>query len=188
MIDMFALFAVLAAGQTAAGGQAPAPPPPPPPAVKVGEQAPDFTLSYLGTEDGKVGRKEVTLSSYRGKQNVVLAFFPAAFSPGWTTELSRYRENAGKFNETNTQVFGISVDSAWANKAFREQLGIDFPILSDGKRDVARKYGVLDEENGVARRTTFVIDTNGVVQHIDQAREALDPQGAVGVCQRLHKK
>ncbi len=85
-------------------------------------------------------------------------------------------------------MFGISVDSAWANKAFREQLGIEFPILSDGKRDVARKYGVLDEDNGVARRTTFVIDTNGVVQHIDQAREALDPNGAVGVCQRLHKK
>lgn len=80
------------------------------------------------------------------------------------------------------------MDSAWANKAFREQLGIEFPILSDGKRDVARKYGVLDEENGVARRTTFVIDTNGVVQHIDQSREALDPQGAVGACQRLHKK
>ena len=85
-------------------------------------------------------------------------------------------------------MFGISVDSAWANKAFREQLGIEFPILSDGKRDVARKYGVLDEDNGVARRTTFVIDTHGVVQHIDQAREALDPNGAVGVCQRLHKK
>ncbi len=81
MMDVFALFAVLAAGQTA-GGQAPGPPPPPPPAVKVGEQAPDFTLSYLGAEEGKVARKEVTLSSYRGKQNVVLAFFPAAFSPG----------------------------------------------------------------------------------------------------------
>jgi peroxiredoxin len=102
--------------------------------------------------------------------------------------MSRYRDNAGKFNETNTAVFGVSVDSTWANKAFREQLGIDFPILSDGKRDVARKYGILDEENGVARRTTFVIDTNGVVQHIDQARDAMDPTGAVGVCQRLHKK
>ena len=85
-------------------------------------------------------------------------------------------------------MFGISVDSVWANKAFREQLGVEFPILSDGKREVARKYGVLDEDNGVARRTTFVIDTNGVVQHIDQAREALDPNGAIGVCQRLHKK
>ncbi len=102
--------------------------------------------------------------------------------------MSRYRDNAGKFNETNTAVFGVSVDSTWANKAFREQLGVEFPILSDGKRDVSRKYGILDEENGVARRTTFVIDTNGVVQHIDQAREALDPSGAVGVCQRLYKK
>lgn len=82
MMDVVALFAVLAAGQTSGGGQAPTPPPPPPPAVKVGEQAPDFTLSYLGTEDGKVARKDVTLSTYRGKQNVVLAFFPAAFSPG----------------------------------------------------------------------------------------------------------
>ena len=101
--------------------------------------------------------------------------------------MSRYRDNAGKFNETNTAVFGLSVDSTWANKAFREQLGIDFPILSDGKREVARKYGILDEDNGVARRTTFVIDTNGVVQHIDQGREAMDPTGAVGVCQRLKK-
>jgi len=85
-------------------------------------------------------------------------------------------------------VLGISVDSVWANKAFTEQLGVDFPILSDAKHDVSKKFGVFDEENNVSRRTTFVIDTNGVVQHIDQAREALDPNGAVGVCQRLHKK
>ena len=82
MIDVVALFAVLAAGQTPGSGQAPSPPAPPPPAVKVGEQAPDFTLSYLAPEEGKFARKEVTLSSFRGKQNVVLAFFPAAFSPG----------------------------------------------------------------------------------------------------------
>jgi peroxiredoxin len=80
------------------------------------------------------------------------------------------------------------VDSVWANKAFKEQLGVDFPILSDSKHEVAKKYGVLDEDNGVARRTTFVIDTSGVVQHIDQAREALDPNGAIGVCERIHKK
>jgi alkyl hydroperoxide reductase subunit AhpC len=80
------------------------------------------------------------------------------------------------------------VDSTWANKAFREQTGVEFPILSDWKRDVSRKYGILDEENGVARRTTFVIDTNGVVQHVEQGREAIDPSGAVGVCQRLRKQ
>ena len=76
----------------------------------------------------------------------------------------------------------------WANKAFREQLGVEFPILSDSKHDVSRKYGIFDENSSVARRTTFVIDTEGVVQHIDQAAEALDPSGAVGVCQRIAKK
>jgi peroxiredoxin (alkyl hydroperoxide reductase subunit C) len=102
--------------------------------------------------------------------------------------MSRYRDNAGAFNETNTQVFGLSVDSTWANKAFREQVGIDFPILSDVKREVAKSYGVLDDNSGTARRTTFVIDTKGVVQHIDQASEALDPSGAVGMCKRLANK
>lgn len=83
MTELFTLLAVLAAGQTAGGGSpAPQPPPPPPPAVKIGEQAPDFTLPYLAMEEGKVARKDVTLSSFKGKQNVVLAFFPAAFSPG----------------------------------------------------------------------------------------------------------
>jgi hypothetical protein len=76
MFDMLTLFLAVASQQPAQ------PPPPPPPAVKVGERAPDFTLPYLVMEEGKVARKEVTLSSFRGKQNVVLAFFPAAFSPG----------------------------------------------------------------------------------------------------------
>lgn len=102
--------------------------------------------------------------------------------------MSRYRDNAGKFSETNTAVFGISADSTWANKAFREQVGVEFPILSDWKKEVARKYGVLDENSGFARRVTFVIDDTGVVQHIDMGSEAMDPSGAVGVCQRLRKK
>jgi peroxiredoxin len=101
--------------------------------------------------------------------------------------MSQYRDNAGKFTETNTTIFGVSVDSTWANMAFAKQLGAEFPILSDGKREVARKYGILDEANGVARRTTFVIDTNGIVQHIDQGSAAMDPAGAVGACSRLKK-
>ena len=80
MMESVALLAMMAAAQTP--GQAPGPPPPPPPAVKVGEQAPDFTLSDLAQEDGKYARKDIALGSYKGKQNVVLAFFPAAFSPG----------------------------------------------------------------------------------------------------------
>jgi peroxiredoxin len=99
--------------------------------------------------------------------------------------MSLYRDNTGKFTEANTAIFGLSVDSTWANMAFAKQLGADFPILSDSKKEVARKYGILDENSGTARRTTFVVDTNGIVQHIEQGSAAIDPAGAVGVCSRL---
>jgi peroxiredoxin len=102
--------------------------------------------------------------------------------------MQRYRENAAGFNAANAAVFGVSVDSTWANKAFREQVGVDFPILSDWKKDYSRKLGILNEESGTARRTTFVIDADGILQHIDQDREALDPTGAIGACSLLKKK
>ena len=84
-------------------------------------------------------------------------------------------------------IVGISTDSVWANKAFREQLGVDFPILSDRKMEVARTYGVLNAEAGVARRTTFVVDRSGIVRHIDQDRGAMDPAGALGMCRLLRE-
>jgi peroxiredoxin (alkyl hydroperoxide reductase subunit C) len=102
--------------------------------------------------------------------------------------MSRYRDHAGKFNETNTVILGISVDSDWANKAFREQLGADFPILSDWKKEVSRRYGILDEQTGMARRTTFVVDAEGIVRHIEQGRDALDPSGALLACSRLKSR
>ena len=101
--------------------------------------------------------------------------------------MSRFRDKAGEFNETNTVILGVSVDSTWANKAFREQLALEFPVLSDSRREVSRRYGVLNEESGFARRTTFVIDAAGVVRHIDQGSAAMDPSGAVGVCRLLKK-
>lgn len=76
----------------------------------------------------------------------------------------------------------------WANKAFREQLGIDFPVLSDTRREVSKIFGVYDDANDVARRTTFIVDTGGVVRHVDQQRDATaHVDGAIGVC-RLFKK
>jgi len=101
--------------------------------------------------------------------------------------MQRYRDNAAKFNAANAAVFGVSVDSTWANKAFREQVGVEFPILSDTKKDYVRQLGILDEGSGFARRTTFVIDSNGILQHIDQGSDAMDPTGAVGVCSRLKR-
>jgi len=102
--------------------------------------------------------------------------------------MQRYRESAAGFNAANAAVFGVSVDSTWANKAFREQVGVDFPILSDSKKDYVRQLGILDEASGFARRVTFVVDAKGIIQHIDQGSDALDPTGAVGACSLLKKK
>ena len=102
--------------------------------------------------------------------------------------MQRYRENAAGFNAANAAVFGVSVDSTWANKAFRDQVGVDFPILSDSKKEYSRKLGILNEESGTARRTTFVIDADGVIQHIEEGNSAIDPTGAVSVCSMLKTK
>jgi peroxiredoxin len=163
------------------------PAPPPPPSIKVGEAAPDFTAGYLGTleANGRRPRKEVKLSDFKGQKNVVLAFFPAAFSPGCTNEMAKYQETSGQFNANNTVILGISVDSPWANAAFAEKLGAEFTILSDAKRDISRAYGVFDEQNVIARRTTFVIDRQGIVQQVLMSQEALDPAQALEACALL---
>jgi len=81
------------------------------------------------------------------------------------------------------------VDSQFANKAYAEQIGVTFPLLSDFTREVTTKYGILDDKYPVAHRTTFVIDRNGVIQHIDREADALDPTNAHAACSLLeHKK
>jgi peroxiredoxin len=165
--------------------QAPNQAPPPPPSVKVGQMAPDFTANYFAVVDGKRQNKPVKLSDYKGQKNVVLAFFPAAFSPGCTSEMAKYQETSGQFNTNNTVVLGMSVDSSWANQAFAEKLGVRFPILSDSKREISKNYGVFDENAVISRRTTFVIDRQGVVQKVFQAQEALDPSAALEACALL---
>ena len=117
---------------------------PPPPSVKVGDPAPDFDLGLVRAGRRRQGTrpstsaKRIKLSDFKGKQNVVVAFFPAAFSPGCTNEMKQYQTSHGTFTAANTKVLGVSVDSTWSNRAFREQLGVEFPILSDWKRDAAR--------------------------------------------------
>jgi peroxiredoxin len=194
-VAALAAFVALPALGSAQGqaAQAPAaqPAPPPPPSVKVGDPAPDFDLAWFSpVGDGKENppkyeQKRVKLSDFKGKQNVVVAFFPAAFSPGCTNEMKQYQTSHGTFTAANTKVLGVSVDSTWSNRAFREQLGVEFPILSDWKREAAAAYGLLDANSGVARRATFVVDKAGVVRKVDVGREALDPSGVVGMCKTL---
>jgi peroxiredoxin len=189
LVALPALVAAQAPAAQAPAPQAPAAAPAPPPSVKVGDPAPDFDLAWFAPvgdpKDLKYEQKRIKLSDFKGKQNVVVAFFPAAFSPGCTTEMKQYQTNQGTFTAANTRVLGVSVDSTWSNRAFREQLGVEFPILSDWKRDAARQYGLLDENSGVARRATFVVDKAGVVRKVDVGRDALDPSGVVGMCKTL---
>jgi len=159
--------------------------PPPPPSVKTGQAAPDFTANYLAMDNGRPGFKSVKLSDYKGQKNVVLAFFPAAFSPGCTNEMAKYQENSGQFNTNNTVILGMSVDSTWANAAFADKLGVKFNILSDNSREISKSYGVFDERGLVARRTTFVIDSKGIVQKVFMAQEALDPAHSLEACALL---
>jgi len=165
--------------------QAPNAAPPPPPSVKVGQAAPDFTASYLAMENGRPGFKQVKLSDYKGQKNVVLAFFPAAFSPGCTNEMAKYQETSGQFNANNTVILGMSVDSTWANAAFADKLGVKFNILSDASREISKSYGVYNDRQLVSNRTTFVIDKNGVVQKEFMATEALDPAKSLEACALL---
>ena len=134
--------------------------------VEVGSKAPDFSLM---NED----RQPVTLSGQQGRP-VVLAFFPAAFSGVCATELCTFRDGLGKLSAANAQVFGISVDTFFALKAFRDQQQLSFPLLSDFNKEVIRQYGVFNEDmiglKGIAKRAVFVIDKGGVVRY----REVLD--------------
>ena len=144
-------------------------------AADVGSTAPDFTLM---NQD----REPVTLSQLKGKP-VVLAFFPAAFSGMCQKELCTIRDSMGALNDASAQVFGISVDTFFALKAFQDQQKLNFPLLSDFNKEVIREYGVFNEDmiglKGIAKRAVFVLDKNGVVRHrevLDDARNEPDYQ------------
>jgi len=138
-------------------------------AVAVGSKAPDFTLT---NQD----REPVTLSKLQGKP-VVLAFFPAAFSSVCAKEMCTFRDSMAQLGKANAQVFGISVDTFFALKAFHDQQQLTFPLLSDFNKQVIRDYGVFNEDmiglKGIAKRAVFVIDKDGIVRHkevLDDAR------------------
>jgi peroxiredoxin len=100
-----------------------------------------------------------------------------------------YQAGIAKFEGVDTQVFGVSTDNSPSQKEFADKLKLAFPLLSDfSKRQVAKDYGVLIAESGVANRSTFVIDKEGKIQHIEEGSGAIDPTGAETACSRLHRK
>jgi peroxiredoxin len=102
--------------------------------------------------------------------------------------LQAYQADIAKFEATDTQVLGISMDSFAANKRFAEDIKVNFPLLSDWKRAITKEYGLYNEETGYGARATFVIDKEGKIQSIEVGRTAIDPTGAYQVCDMLMKK
>jgi peroxiredoxin len=126
--------------------------------VTVGQEAPDFTLRDENNQ-------EVKLSDLRG-QPVVLVFYPLDFSPLCTNEMCEIRDEFSAFEGKNAKVFGISRDSSWTHKAFKEKEGLKHSLLADMKGDVARLYGAWNEAVGLAERVSVVIDANGIIEHV----------------------
>jgi len=126
--------------------------------IEVGREAPDFTLK---DQDGN----DVTLSSFRGKRNVVLVFYTFTFTGVCEGELCSLRDDLSQFETSDAQLLAMSCDSRFAQQQWAKAQGFTFPVLSDfwPHGQVARAYGVFNEQLGCANRATFVIDKEGVV-------------------------
>jgi peroxiredoxin len=138
-------------------------------AVTVGAKAPDFTLHNQNRED-------VTLSKALANGPVVLAFMPAAFSGVCTTEMCTFRDAASDLNKVSAQVFGITVDTFFALKAWADKDGLTYPLLSDFNKEVIRAYGVVNPDmiglKDIAKRAVFVIDKGGIVRYAEVLEDA----------------
>jgi len=148
--------------------------------LNVGDIAPDFELE---DQNGK----KVKLSQFRGKKNLLLAFFPFAFSPVCTNELGELKEKEDTIQRLDTQILAASVDSTWTQKAFAKELKVKFPLLSDFGKKAAASYGSLYEDKGFAKRTLFVVDKQGKIAYKRQYEPAQQPdiQEALAVLKKL---
>jgi len=152
--------------------------------ITIGQVAPDFTLYNSD-------RNKVTLSEQRGK-NVLLLFFPLAFTGVCTQELCAIRDDIARYNNANAAVFGISVDSYATLKKYKAEQGYNFDLLSDFNKEVSAQYGCLYDAfigwmKGVSKRSAFIIDKEGVVQYAEVLESAGDMPDFEAINQKLEQ-
>lgn len=139
--------------------------------INVGDQAPDFTLT---SKRGDL--EDVALSSFRGNRNVVLLFFPLAYTSVCTDEMCSVSGGLSEYDNLNAQVLAISVDSPFAQEAWADQNNISIPLLSDFNKEVSAAYGAQYQDLlgfiGVAKRAAFVVDKEGIVRYAEVSEDA----------------
>jgi thioredoxin-dependent peroxiredoxin len=142
------------------------------PKVEVGKPAPGFTLPATQIEKALPNKKDaktLSLSDFSkgaNAKNVVLFFYPKAMTPGCTRESCKFRDLNKEFAKLDTVVIGISTDKLDAQKKFTTKESLNFPLLADADKKIAKSYGVLNADRGFANRATFVIDKKGIVRKI----------------------
>lgn len=146
--------------------------------LKKNDIAPDFTL--YATPDQKI-----SLSEFKGR-NVILAFYPADWSPVCSDQMALYNEMLKYFKKYDAEIFGISVDSKWCHLAFSQSRSLHFPLLADfePKGDISKKYGVYNEAEGECNRALFVINKEGTIEWSYLSPTAINP-GADGILDTL---
>jgi peroxiredoxin len=149
--------------------------------IKVGDTAPDFTLK---DQD----QKDVKLSDYRGKKNVVLAFYPLDWSPVCTGENKCLTDDFPSFQSANAEVLGISTDSFFSHKAWVDSLGLKHRLLADMHRQVAKSYGLYFEPLNCAKRATVIVDKNGKVAYVkvQEIKTARDDKDILEALKKLN--
>jgi peroxiredoxin len=140
-------------------------------AIQVGQPAPNFTL--FNSE-----KEKVSLSDFAGK-NVLLLFFPQAFTGTCTKELCSTRDNIALYNQANAQVLGISVDSVFTLGKYKEDQHLNFPLLSDFNKTISTTYGTIYENfafdmHGVSKRSAFIVDRQGIIRYAEVLETATD--------------
>jgi peroxiredoxin len=155
--------------------------------IQVGAEAPDFELPSNELENGRPGKK-IKLSDFRGKKNVVLAFYPLDFSPVCSNEHACFVNDFSELEKSGAQVLGISVDSAWAHAAFAKQLKAQYPLLADfqPRGAVAEKYGLYLADKGITARATVIVDKQGKVAWFKQ-QEIPEARDNKTILEQLHK-
>jgi peroxiredoxin len=141
--------------------------------ITIGNSAPEISL-YASMKE------KINLSDFAGKQNVLLLFFPQAFTGVCTKELCAIRDDISKYQNANAQVLGISVDSIFTLAKFKEEQNLNFPLLSDFNKEASTTYHSIYESftdmgmKGVSKRSAFIVDKNGVIQYAEVLESAGD--------------
>ena len=151
--------------------------------LAIGSEAPDFTLYDSD-------KNKVSLSDFKGNKNILLLFFPMAFTGVCTDELCAVRDDIARYDNANAQVVGISVDSVFTLEKFKQEQNYNFPLLSDFNKEASKAYGSIYEfftpmmMMGVSKRAAFIVDKAGIIQY----EEVLDNAGEVPNFQAINNK